>query len=328
MADLALYQAKSAGRGTYKFFNAAMTAAASERQELETEIRRAVKSHQFEVHYQPIIDAVTLKVTAAEALLRWRHPNRGLIDPELFQPIAEESGLMAQIGRWVLETACKQATAWPSHIKLAVNVSPAQLRKPTFHATVAAALADSRLPAERLELEIAETALIHTSLDCLQALEKLKQLGVTIALDDFGTGRLPLSQLPLLPFDKIKIDRSFIGKMTEGDDCGAFIEATLTFAKRLGIATTAEGVETRDQLRLLRAAGLTSMQGFLFERPAKAGYFDLGADYQGLATGSGSGVSVATVSEALGATASALPGVHAAWLRDGSKSQDRKARTA
>ncbi len=326
MADLALYQAKASGRATYKFFNAAMTVAASERRELEVEMRHAINSHQFEVHYQPIIDAATLKVTAAEALLRWRHPTRGLIVPEQFLPIAEESGLIAQIGRWVLEAACKQAAAWPSHIKLAVNVSPIQLRRLNFDEVVIAALAESKLPPQRLELEIAEPAVIQTTLDYLPTLQKLKQLGVAIVLDYFGTGHLPLSQLPLLPFERIKIDRSFVGNMIEGADSGAFIDATLTFAKRLGIATTAEGVETRDQLRLLRAAGVTSMQGFLFERPAKAGYFNLGADYQALATDNDSSKGVAAVLESIDVTASA-PGFGAPWLRDGSATQDL-ARTA
>ena len=282
MADLALYQAKAAGRETYRFFSPAMTVAASERRELENEMRAALGSHQFEVHYQPIIDAATLKVTAAEALLRWRHPGRGLINPDQFLPLAEESGLIAPLERFVLETACKQAAAWPAALKLAVNLSPGQLRKPGFDAIVTAALDDAGLAPQRFELEIAERAL-QTSADGLPALQRLKDLGVTIALDDFGTGKLPLSQLADLPFNKIKIDGSFVGNMT-GADCGAFIDATLIYAKRLGIPITAECVETEHQLRLLRAAGVTAMQGFLFARPALAGYVDLGAHYLAFAT--------------------------------------------
>src|SRR5581483_2824995 len=205
MADLALYQAKSAGRGTYAFFSADMTLAASERRELEMELRHAMTGHELEVHYQPIVDAASMKVNAAEALLRWRHPHRGLMSPDKFLPIAEESGLIAQIGRWVLETACRQAASWPENIKLAVNVSAVQLRKANFDLVVKEALAAARLAPQRLELEISETALVK-SMDCLPLLQKLKELGVTIVLDDFGTGRLTLSQLPMFPFDRIKID--------------------------------------------------------------------------------------------------------------------------
>ncbi len=282
MADLALYQAKSAGRGTYAFFSPDMTLAASERRELEIELRHAISDHELEVHYQPIVDAASMKVNAAEALLRWRHPQRGLLSPEKFLPIAEESGLIAQIGRWVLETACRQAATWPDHIKLAVNVSAVQLRKANFDLVVKEALAAARLAPHRLELEISETALIN-SMDCLPLLQKLKELGVTIVLDDFGTGQLTLSQLPMFPFDRIKIDSSFIGNMAEAD-YSAIIDATLTFAKRRRMTTTAEGVETRDQLGQLREAGITAVQGYLFERPALAGYFDLAADYGMLAT--------------------------------------------
>ena len=277
MADLALYQAKSAGRNAYAFYNPEMTLAASERRELEMELRHALDDHELELHYQPIVDAATMKVNAAEALLRWRHPHRGLLSPDKFLPIAEESGLIAQIGRWVLETACRQAATWPDHIKLAVNVSSVQLRKASFDVVVKEALAGARLAPQRLELEISETALIK-SLDCLPLLQKLKELGVTIVLDDFGTGQLTLSQLPMFPFDRIKIDSSFIGNIAEAD-YSAVIDATLTFAKRRRMTTTAEGVETRDQLGLLREAGITAVQGYLFERPALAGYFDLSADY-------------------------------------------------
>jgi diguanylate cyclase (GGDEF)-like protein len=282
MADLALYRAKAAGRATYAFFSPDMTLAASERRELEAELRHAISDHELEVHYQPIVDAATMKVTAAEALLRWRHPHRGLLSPEKFLPIAEESGLIAQIGRWVLETACRQAASWPDHIKLAVNVSAVQLRKANFDLVVKEAFTGARLAPQRLELEISETALAK-SMDCLPLLQKLKEFGVTIVLDDFGTGQLTLSQLPMFPFDRIKIDSSFIGNMAEAD-YSAIIDATLTFAKRRRMTTTAEGVETKDQLGLLREAGVTAVQGYLFERPALAGYFDLTADYGMLTT--------------------------------------------
>jgi diguanylate cyclase (GGDEF)-like protein/PAS domain S-box-containing protein len=270
MADMALYCAKSAGRNGYRFFSSEMSDAANTRHELENELRRAIQNDEFELHYQPIVEAKTRKICGAEALIRWRHPTKGTIPPDRFIPLAEETGLIAQIGEWVLQTACKEAATWPAAVKLAVNLSPVQFRKLNLTDVVMCALAQSGLPPERLELEITETALIESAAECLPALRQFKNLGITVALDDFGTGYSSLSLLTMFHFDKIKIDKSFIQNMTKRAEYDAIISATLTLAQTLGVATTAEGVETKDQYRLLRLAGVTSLQGYLFERPGQA----------------------------------------------------------
>jgi diguanylate cyclase (GGDEF)-like protein/PAS domain S-box-containing protein len=274
MADMALYTAKSAGRNGYRFFDPAMSAAASERQSLETDLRRAIAQEELELHYQPIIDTKTGKVCGAEALVRWRHTTKGMIPPDQFIPLAEETGLITQIGEWVLHTACIEALSWPTSVKVAVNLSPVQFRKSNLPDVVMYALAQSGLPPERLELEITETALIESAADCLPALRQFKNLGIAVALDDFGTGYSSLSQLTMFPFDKIKIDKSFTQNLTKRAECAAIISATLTLAQSLDIATTAEGVETTEQYRLLRLAGVTSLQGYLFKRPGLANEID------------------------------------------------------
>jgi diguanylate cyclase (GGDEF)-like protein/PAS domain S-box-containing protein len=270
MADLALYRAKSAGRNGYCFFNREMSEIASARQEIENELRRAILQDELELHYQPIIDAKTRRMRGAEALVRWRHPTKGLILPDRFIPLAEETGLIAQIGEWVLHHACTTAAAWPDDIAVAVNLSLVQFHKTNLPDVVMYALAESGLPPKRLELEITETALIESAAECLPALRQFKNLGITIVLDDFGTGYSSLSQLAMFPFDKIKIDKSFTQNLTKRSECAAIISATLTLAQSLDIATTAEGVETEDQYRLLRLAGVTSVQGYLFKRPVPA----------------------------------------------------------
>ncbi len=279
MADMALYCAKSAGRNGYRFFDPEMSAAASTRQELENELRRAIQQDELELHYQPIIDTKTRKICGAEALIRWRHPTKGMIFPDQFIPLAEETGLITQIGEWVLHTACTEAATWPEGVKVAVNLSPVQFRKTNLPDVVMYALAQSGLPPERLELEITETALIESAAECLPALRQFKNLGIAVALDDFGTGYSSLSQLTMFPFDKIKIDKSFTQNMTKRADCAAIISATLTLAQSLDIATTAEGVETADQYRLLRLAGVTSLQGYLFKRPGPASEIDFDSVY-------------------------------------------------
>jgi diguanylate cyclase (GGDEF)-like protein/PAS domain S-box-containing protein len=279
MADLALYRAKSAGRNGYCFFDPKMSEVASARQEIESDLRRAIQQNEFELHYQPIIDTKTRKICSAEALVRWRHPTKGLIFPDLFIPLAEETGLITQIGDWVLHTACAEAATWPAHIKVAVNLSVVQFRKTNLPEVVMRALVDSGLRPERLELEITETALIESAAECLPALRQFKNLGITIALDDFGTGYSSLSQLAMFPFDKIKIDKSFTQNLTKRSECAAIISATLTLAQNLDIATTAEGVETIDQCRLLRLAGVTSLQGYLFKRPGPASEIDFDGVY-------------------------------------------------
>jgi diguanylate cyclase (GGDEF)-like protein/PAS domain S-box-containing protein len=274
MADLALYRAKSAGRNGYCFFAPEMSEIASARQEIEGDLRRAIAQNELELHYQPIIDAKTRRICSVEALVRWRHPTKGLIAPDLFIPLAEESGLIAQIGDWVLRTACAEAVKWPAEVKVAVNLSLVQFRKTDLPDVVGRSLVDAGLRPERLELEITETALIESAAECLPALRQFKALGITVVLDDFGTGYSSLSQLAMFPFDRIKIDKSFTQNMTKRSECAAIISATLTLAQSLDIQTTAEGVETVDQYRLLRLAGVTSLQGFLFKRPGPASELD------------------------------------------------------
>jgi diguanylate cyclase (GGDEF)-like protein/PAS domain S-box-containing protein len=279
MADLALYRAKSGGRNGYCFFDPTMSEVASARQEIESDLRRAIQQNELELHYQPIIDTKTRKICSVEALLRWRHPTKGLIYPDLFIPLAEETGLIAQIGDWVLHKACAEAATWPAHIKVAVNLSVVQFRKTNLPDLVTHALVDSGLRPERLELEITETALIESAAECLPALRQFKSLGITVVLDDFGTGYSSLSQLAMFPFDKIKIDKSFTQNMTKRSECAAIISATLTLAQNLDIETTAEGVETVDQYRLLRLAGVTSLQGYLFKRPGPTSEIDFAGVY-------------------------------------------------
>ena len=279
MADLALYRAKSAGRNGYCFFDPQMSEIASARHEIEGDLRRAIRQSELELHYQPIIDARTRKVCGAEALVRWRHPTKGLLYPDLFIPLAEETGLITQIGEWVLRAACAEAVTWPADVKVAVNLSLVQFRKPDLSDIVGRALVESGLRPERLELEVTETALIESAAECLPALRQFKSLGITIVLDDFGTGYSSLSQLAMFPFDKIKIDKSFTQNMTKRSECAAIISATLTLAQSLDIATTAEGVETVDQYRILRLAGVSSLQGYLFKRPGPASEIDFDAVY-------------------------------------------------
>jgi diguanylate cyclase (GGDEF)-like protein/PAS domain S-box-containing protein len=281
MADLALYRAKSSGRNGYRFFDPEMSELASARHETEIELRRAIQHNELELHYQPIIDTKTRRICGAEALVRWRHPTKGLIFPDKFIPLAEETGLITQIGEWVLNTACVEAMRWPADIKVAVNLSLVQFRKADLSATVMHSLEASGLPPQRLELEITETALIESAAECLPALRHFKHIGITIVLDDFGTGYSSLSQLAMFPFDKIKIDKSFTQNLTKRSECAAIISATLTLAQNLNIATTAEGVETVDQYRILRLAGVTSLQGYLFKRPGPAAEIDFDQVYDG-----------------------------------------------
>ncbi len=223
-ADLAMYEAKTAGRGTYRFFEPEMDLKARARRSLESDLREAVRTSSLELHYQPLVDLATDKVTGFEALLRWRHPERGMISPAEFIPIAEETGLINQIGDWVLTTACAEAVDWPSEIKLAVNVSPVQFKSGIFALNVVAALAASGLAAKRLELEITEAILIHDDEAALTVLHQLRAIGVAIALDDFGTGYSSLSYLQRFPFDKIKIDRSFIRDIAQVGGSSSIIQ--------------------------------------------------------------------------------------------------------
>jgi diguanylate cyclase (GGDEF)-like protein len=266
-ADMALYRAKSTGRGTYHFFQPEMDAQMQARRILELDLRKALAAGQFELFYQPFVDLLTNKVSGFEALVRWNHPVRGLVPPDEFIPLAEEIGLIAPLGEWVLKKACLEAATWPGNLSVAVNLSPAQLRSRAFVFSVVAALEDSHLAATRLELEITETVLLQNTEATLQALHQIRQLGVRIAMDDFGTGYSSLSYLRSFPFDKIKIDRSFVAELDEKNDSVAIIRAVTGLAGSLGMTTTAEGVETKEQLDILRLEGCTQVQGYLFSRP-------------------------------------------------------------
>ncbi len=265
-ADLALYRAKADGRSTYRFFEAGMDARAQARRVLELDLRLALQRDEFEVHYQPIRDIATGGIVVCEALVRWRHPERGLIAPNQFIPIAEETGLIVKLGDWVLRTACRDAARW-ANACVAVNLSPVQFRNPDMVATVKAALQQSGLPADRLELEITESVLLQNSDTTRAMLHELRQLGVKISLDDFGTGYSSLSYLRSFPFDKIKIDRSFISELATGGDSLAIVRAVTGLGKSLGIITTAEGVETEAQLDMLTREGCTQAQGYLISKP-------------------------------------------------------------
>jgi diguanylate cyclase (GGDEF)-like protein len=262
-ADLAMYAAKSAGRRTWRFFEPEMDARVKARRMLETEMRQALLEGAFEVHYQPCVSLHDNRITGCEALVRWRHPERGMISPAEFIPIAEETGLINELGEWVLTTACKEAAAWPGDIKLAVNVSPVQFKSGTLALKIAAALAASRLPARRLELEITEAVLIRDDDAALAVLHQLRSIGVRIALDDFGTGYSSLSYLQRFPFDTIKIDRCFVNDITSKGGA-SIVQAVVNIAAARDMMTLAEGVETSQQRDLLRTLGCTEMQGFLF----------------------------------------------------------------
>jgi diguanylate cyclase (GGDEF)-like protein/PAS domain S-box-containing protein len=269
-ADLAMYAAKSAGRRTYRFFKPDMEAQVTARHVLEMDLRQAISDGALEVHYQPCISLRDNRITGCEALLRWRHSERGMISPAEFIPIAEETGLINQLGEWVLMTACAEATTWPDNIRLAVNVSPVQFKSGTLALKILAALAASGLPAGRLELEITEAVLIRDDEAALAILHQLRAIGVRIALDDFGTGYSSLSYLQRFPFDKIKIDRCFVDDIAEPDGSSCIVQAVVNIAAARNMTTTAEGVETKQQLELLRALGCAEMQGYLFSQAKPA----------------------------------------------------------
>jgi len=269
-ADLAMYAAKAAGRRTYRFFEPSMEAEANLRRELEHDLRRALADGGFELHYQPLVDLRSDGISGCEALLRWRHPVRGMVSPADFIPVAEETGLIEEIGQWVLRTACAEAAGWPSDVRIAVNVSPVQFRSQTLSLKVASALAEAGLDPRRLELEITEAVLIADDDAALVALSQLRKLGVKIALDDFGTGYSSLSYLQRFPFDKIKIDRSFVKALKRGSGSSSIIKAVVGIAADRNMITTAEGVETSEQREVVQALGCTQMQGYLFSPPRPA----------------------------------------------------------
>jgi diguanylate cyclase (GGDEF)-like protein len=269
-ADLALYRAKEDGRGTYRFFETGMDARAQARRILELDLRAALQRGEFEVYYQPIRDVAKDVVVAFEALVRWNHSLRGMISPVNFIPLAEETGLIVPLGDWVLRQACMDATGWSREVGVAVNLSPVQFKNPNLVSSVKEALKASGLPAHRLELEITESVLLQNSEATLSVLHELRGFGVRISLDDFGTGYSSLSYLRSFPFDKIKIDRSFVSELATRDDSMAIVRAVTGLGKSLGIVTTAEGVETDAQFELLRQEGCTQAQGYLFSPPRPA----------------------------------------------------------
>ncbi|CCE04996.1 putative signaling protein containing multidomains (PAS/GGDEF/EAL) [Bradyrhizobium sp. STM 3843] len=263
-ADLAMYAAKAAGRRTFRFFQPDMDAQVKARHQLEVDLRQAIADGALEVFYQPCLSLKDDRISGCEALVRWRHPERGMISPAEFIPIAEDTGLINQIGEWVLDVACAEAATWPDDIKLAVNVSPVQFKSGTLALKIAGALAGSGLPPQRLELEITEAVLIRDDEMALSILHQLRALGVRIALDDFGTGYSSLSYLQRFPFDKIKIDRCFVNDITNSPGSASIVQAVVNIAAVRAMTTTAEGVETEAQRQALRALGCSEMQGYLF----------------------------------------------------------------
>ncbi|MBR1205469.1 EAL domain-containing protein [Bradyrhizobium sp. AUGA SZCCT0051] len=264
-ADLALYSAKSGGRGSFRFFEPELDRQLQTRRSLERDMRSALANGEFELHYQPFIHVASGETCGFEALLRWHHPQRGMVSPAQFIPLAEETGLIVPLGEWVLRTACAEAAKWPDDLKIAINLSPVQFRSPELVPVIVHALASSGVSPDRLELEVTETAIIQDSEAVFAALGQLHDLGVRIALDDFGTGYSSLSFLQKFPFDKVKIDRSFVSELSGAtDESRRIARAIVRFAVSLGKTTTAEGVETREQLDILRADACVEVQGFHF----------------------------------------------------------------
>jgi diguanylate cyclase (GGDEF)-like protein len=268
--DIALYKAKAAGRGTAIIFEPDFENALKARRSIETELRRAVHSGELELHYQPILDLKLGQVTVCEALLRWHHPERGMIPPFEFIPIAEDIGVIGEIGAWALHEACRTASAWPPHVGVAVNLSATQFTTGDLCEIVADALRKSGLAPHRLELEVTETLLLGDEPGTHQTLSALAKSGVSIALDDFGTGYASLSYLRSFPFNKIKIDQTFVRDLPDRADCVAIVSAVANLARTLGMRTVAEGVETTAHLDLVTRAGCDEVQGYLFSRPVPA----------------------------------------------------------
>ena len=270
-ADLALYRSKSAGRNCFTVYDEAMSAELEARTTLEGDLRDAIARCQFEVHYQPFFDVQTGHRQGFEALVRWRHPTRGLVQPDQFIPLAEETGLIVPLGEWVLRRACDDATSWPDGIKVAVNLSPVQFKQADLFDVIQSALRSSGLAPERLEIELTESVLLERAVENHAFMQKLKSIGISLSLDDFGTGYSSLSCLTAFPFDKIKIDKSFIGNLTKRHKSSAIISSVVTLARGLDISVTAEGVETSEQFERLRTLGVNYAQGYLLGRPVPIG---------------------------------------------------------
>ena len=266
-ADLALYRAKGDGRGTFRFFEPAMDLQMQTRRVMEQDMRRALPAGEFELYYQPVLNLSSNEISGFEALIRWNHPKQGLVSPATFIPLAEEIGFIVPIGEWVIRQACATAAKWPEHLHVAINISAVQFRSPGLMQVIIGALAASGLNPARLEIEITETVLLHNRDTTLAILHQLRALGVRIAMDDFGTGYSSLTYLQCFPFDKIKIDRSFVKDITESTGSLNIVRAIAALATGMGMTATAEGVETQEQRDKIAAEGCTEMQGFLFSRP-------------------------------------------------------------
>ncbi len=273
-ADLALYRAKVDGRNCYRVYQQQMDAEMRLRRSLEVDLRNALPRGEFVLYYQTVIDLSTDEPCGVEALVRWRHPQHGLISPDRFIPLAEEIGVIDQLGEWILQTACADAAGWSPHLKIAINLSPAQFGKGDLVDVITGALARSGLTADRLELEVTESVLLQKSEANVATLHAIKRLGASIVLDDFGTGYSSLGYLRMFPFDKIKIEKAFVQELASRADCAAIVCAITGLARTLNIVTTAEGVETEEQLALVRSAGCNQVQGFLFSRPCPAAALD------------------------------------------------------
>ena len=269
-ADMALYRAKADGRGTYRFFEPAMDALMQARRVLEIDLRKALINDEFVLYYQPLVNLERQEISAFEALIRWNHPKRGLVSPLDFIPLAEQTALIVPIGEWVLRQACRDAMKWPHEISVAVNLSPAQFRVRNLPRVVMSALGQSGLPAQRLELEITESVLLVDNELTLDILHQLRKLGVRISMDDFGIGYSSLSYLQSFPFDKIKIDRSFVRNLASSADSKAIVRAVAGLGSSLGMSTTGEGVETQEELDYLKEEGCTEAQGYLLSKPRPA----------------------------------------------------------
>jgi diguanylate cyclase (GGDEF)-like protein len=274
-ADLALYDAKANGRNDFRIFQPEMLEVANTQKLAESELRNAIAREEFEIHYQPVVDVKTRLLCGVEALVRWKHPTKGLIAPDKFIPLAESTGLIAPLGEWILRRACMDARSWPANIKVAVNISAVQFKKGNLFDVILCTLVETGLAPERLELEVTETALLENQEAHLTTIRQLKNLGISVALDDFGTGYSSVSYLTAFPFDKIKIDKSFTQGVLSRRDCKAVVASTLALAHGLGTVTTAEGVETEEQLDYMRAAGVDLVQGYLFGRPVPISQLDL-----------------------------------------------------
>jgi predicted signal transduction protein with EAL and GGDEF domain len=270
-ADMALYEAKSQGRGTWCFFRTEMDVQARARRELEADLRTALASRTFEIYYQPLVNLKTKRISTCEALLRWPHPSRGMVSPAEFIPVAEEMGLIVELGTRVLHDACVECTKWPQDVRVAVNLSSIQFRRGNIATVVAAALEASGLPPSRLEVEITESVLLQDTQHTREALQQLRDLGVRISLDDFGTGYSSLSYLHSFPLDKVKIDRSFLQGIGDSERSLTLLCGMARLSKSLGMSVAIEGVETKDQFAVIAGElSIDEVQGFLFSRPKPA----------------------------------------------------------